>query len=92
MTAFIDKIETLAKDVGANEEWWDATALEVVLSEIQQEDAAFIAACSPAAVLAMVAGLRAAKDLRNHLERVNCLTREEEPFIAALDAALEAMQ
>jgi hypothetical protein len=91
MTAFLDKIERLAKEAD-DEEWFDIAAICSYSQGWMSDDAEFIAACSPAAVLAMVAGLRAAKDLRNHLERVNCLTREEEPFIAALDAALEAMQ
>jgi hypothetical protein len=67
MTAFLDKIERLAKEAD-DEEWFDIAAICSYSQGWMSDDAEFIAACSPAAVLAMVAVCREALE---HIESMD---------------------
>jgi hypothetical protein len=51
-------------------------------------NAAHIAACDPSTILRLVRVARAAGWLQSHLDHIACLTREEEPLMDELRAAL----
>jgi hypothetical protein len=58
----LDALEKLARECGADEEWFTAGAVWAYSQRwIDPDEAAYIAAADPATVLKMIAAIRAAK-------------------------------